>query len=202
MAHPLMVLGVGTLLVGVLFGFPPEHGLYHRFVEPVFTSEGMEEHAIGLGTTVGLAIIATVVAALGVWGLARSWYKTGDNAAPARAAQRFQSLYRLVLNKYWVDEIYNAIFVDFGKWLCRVLWTVDAEGVDGTVNGTSRLTVFLSQVSALFDFRAVDGLVNYIADVIQGGSQAFKRIQTGVIQNYLLAMALGIFVIVSLYFFF
>jgi hypothetical protein len=38
--------------------------------------------------------------------------------------------------------------------------------------------------------------------VIQGGSQAFKRIQTGVIQNYLLAMAMGIFVIVSLYFFF
>jgi hypothetical protein len=48
----------------------------------------------------------------------------------------------------------------------------------------------------------VDGLVNAIADVIQEGSQAFKRIQTGVIQNYLLAMAMGIFVIVSLYFFF
>jgi NADH-quinone oxidoreductase subunit L len=162
----------------------------------------METHAVGLETTVSLAVLATAIAALGIWGLARSWYKTGDNPAPARAAERFAGLYTLILNKYWVDAIYIAVFVDLGKWLCRLFWTVDAEGVDGTVNGASRLTVFLSRVSALFDFRGVDGLVNAIADVIQGGSQAFKRIQTGVIQNYLLAMAMGIFVIVSLYFFF
>jgi NADH-quinone oxidoreductase subunit L len=48
----------------------------------------------------------------------------------------------------------------------------------------------------------VDGLVNWIADLIQDGSQVFRRLQTGVIQNYLLAMAMGIFVIVSLFFFF
>ena len=202
MAYPLMVLGIGTLLVGVLFGFPPDHGLYHRFVEPVFAAEGMEAHAISLETTVGLMAVATAVAALGIWGLARSWYKTGDSPAPAQAAERFRGLYALILNKYRVDELYIAVFVDFGKWLCRLSWTVDDKGLDGTVNGASRLTVFLSQVSALFDFRGVDGLVNAIADVIQGGSQAFKRIQTGVIQNYLLAMAMGIFVIVSLYFFF
>src|SRR5574341_2373594 len=45
MAYPLVVLGVGTLVVGLLFGFPPDHGLYHRFVEPVFAVEGMETHA-------------------------------------------------------------------------------------------------------------------------------------------------------------
>ena len=201
MAYPLLALGVGTLVVGALFGFPPDHGLYHRFVEPVFAAAGTEAHAISLGTTVGLAVVATAIAALGVWGLARSWYKTGENPAPARAAERFGGLYGLVLNKYWVDEIYNAVFVDFVKRLCHRFWFVDAKGVDGAVNGTSWLTVFLSQVSARFDFHGVDGLVNGIADVIQDGSQAFKRLQTGVIQNYLLAMALGIFVIVSLYFF-
>ena len=202
MAYPLMVLGVGTLVVGALFGFPPDHGLYHRFVEPVFAAAGTEAHAISLQTTVGLAVVATAVAALGIWGLARSWYKTGDNPAPAQAAERFRGLYTLVLNKYWVDELYIAVFVDFGKWVCHRFWTVDAKGVDGAVDGTSWLTVFLSRASARFDFHGVDGLVNAIADVIQGGSQAFKRIQTGVIQNYLLAMAMGIFVIVSLYFFF
>jgi hypothetical protein len=95
-----------------------------------------------------------------------------------------------------------APFVDFGKRLCGRLWTVDAKAVDGAVNGTGWLTVALSHLSAKFDFRGVDGLVNAIADLIQGGSQAFRRIQTGVLQNYLLAMAMGIFVIVSLYFFF
>jgi NADH:ubiquinone oxidoreductase subunit 5 (subunit L)/multisubunit Na+/H+ antiporter MnhA subunit len=86
--------------------------------------------------------------------------------------------------------------------VCHRFWTVDAKGVDGAVDGTSALTVFFSQISARFDFRGVDGLVNRIADLIQGGSQVFRRLQTGVIQNYLLAMAMGIFVIVSLFFFF
>ncbi len=202
MAYPLMALGVGTLVVGALFGFPPDHGLYHRFVEPVFAAAGTETHAISLEATVGLAAVATLIAALGIWGLARAWYKTGDSPAPARAAERFRGLYALLLNKYWVDEGYNAVFIDFGKRLCHRFWAVDAKGVDGAVNGTSWLTVALSQVSAKFDFHAVDGLVNAIADLIQGGSQAFKRIQTGVIQNYLLAMAMGVFVIVSLFFFF
>jgi NADH:ubiquinone oxidoreductase subunit 5 (subunit L)/multisubunit Na+/H+ antiporter MnhA subunit len=94
------------------------------------------------------------------------------------------------------------VFVDFGKWLCHRLWKVDARGVDGTVNGASWLTVALSNVSARFDFKGVDGLVNAIADVIQGGSASLRRIQTGIIQNYLLAMAMGIFVIVTLYYFF
>ena len=125
-------------------------------------------------------------------------------AARATAASRrwptgSAGLYSLLLNKYWVDELYNAVFVDFGKRLCGRLWTVDAKAVDGAVNGTGWLTVALSQLSAKFDFRGVDGLVNAIADLIQGGSQAFRRIQTGVLQNYLLAMAMGIFVIVSLY---
>ena len=201
MAYPLLALGVGTLLVGVLFGFPPDHGLYHRFVEPVFAMEGGEAHVIDLQTTVGLAVIATAIAALGVWGLARSWYKTGDNPAPARAAERFPGFYNLLLNKYWVDDLYKAVFVDFGKWLCHRLWSVDAKGVDGTVNGASWLTVALSYLSAKFDFHGVDGLVNRIADLIQGGSQSLKRIQTGILQNYILAMALGIFVIVSLFYF-
>jgi NADH-quinone oxidoreductase subunit L len=202
MAYPLIILGIGSLVVGALFGFPPDHGLYHRLVEPVFAAAGTEVHAIGLGTTVGLAAVATLIAALGIWGLARVWYKSGESTAPAQAAERFRALYALLLDKYRVDEFYNAVFVDFGKWLCARFWTVDAKGVDGTVNGASALTVFLSYVSAKFDFRGVDGLVNAIADLIQGGSRTFRRIQTGVLQNYLLAMAMGIFVIVSLFYFF
>jgi NADH-quinone oxidoreductase subunit L len=202
MAYPLLILGIGSLLVGAVFGFPPDHGLYHRFVEPVFAAAGTKAHAISLGTTVGLAAVATLIAAVAIWGLARSWYKTGDNPSPARVADRFSGLYALLLNKYKVDELYDAVFVDFGKRLCGRLWTVDAKAVDGAVNGAGWLTVALSYLSAKFDFRGVDGLVNAIADLIQGGSQAFRRIQTGVLQNYLLAMAMGIFVIVSLYYFF
>ncbi len=198
MAIPLVILAVFAF-AGGFFGMSTEHSPYYSFVNPVFETHGEAAGHEGPSELL-MAVISVGIAAAGV-GLAYLMYMRRRELAE-RMAERFQGLYRLLLNKYWVDELYIKVFVDFGKWLCHRFWTVDARGVDGTVNGTSWLTVLLSRASARFDFRGVDGLVNAIADLIQEGSQAFKRIQTGVIQNYLLAMAMGIFVIVSLFFFF
>ena len=198
MAIPLMILAFFAVVAG-LFGYSPEHSPYYTFVNPVFPPAG--EGAAHAGPSeLTMAVISVAIAAAGIL-LAYQMYMRRRELAD-RLADRFPGLYRLLLNKYWVDELFIAVFVDFGKWLCHRSWTVDARGVDGAVDGTSALTVFLSRVSARFDFRGVDGLVNRIADVIQGGSEVFRRLQTGVIQNYLLAMAMGIFVIVSLFFFF
>ena len=198
MVVPLAILGFFTVVAG-LFGYSVEHSPYYTFVAPVF--HAAEEAAGHHGPSeVTMAVVSVAIAVAGIL-LAYLMYLHRPGLAD-RLAARWRGLYTLLLNKYWVDELYNAVFVDFGKWLCGKLWTVDAKGVDGAVNGTSALTVFMSRVSATFDFRGVDGLVNAIADLIQGGSNTFRRIQTGVLQNYLLAMAMGIFVIVSLYYFF
>jgi NADH-quinone oxidoreductase subunit L len=198
MAVPLMILAFFAGVAG-LFGYSPEHSPYYRFVNPAFQAVGEAVEHHGPDETV-MAAVSLVIAGAGVL-LAYQIYMRRRELAD-RLADRFPGVYRLLLNKYWVDEFYIAVFVDFGKWLCHRFWKVDAKGVDGAVDGSSALTVFLSQLSAKFDFRGVDGLVNRIADLIQGGSEVFRRLQTGVIQNYLLAMAMGIFVIVSLYFFF
>jgi NADH-quinone oxidoreductase subunit L len=198
MAVPLMILGFFTVVAG-LFGYSVEHSPYYRFVEPVFRVAGEAAGQHGPSELL-MAIVSVAIAAAGI-ALAYLMY-LGRPGMADRLADRFRGLYTLLLNKYWVDEWYNAVFVDFGKKLCRGLWSVDSRGVDGVVNGTSALTVLMSRVSAAFDFHFVDGLVNAIADLIQGGSQAFRRTQTGVIQNYLLAMAMGVFVIVSLFYFF
>ena len=197
MAVPLMILGFFTVVAG-FFGYSVEHSPYYRFVEPVFrvAGEAAEQHG---PSELLMAVVSVAIAAAGI-ALAYLMY-LGRPGMADRLADRFHGLYALLLNKYWVDEWYNAVFVDFGKKLCRGLWSVDSRGVDGVVNGTSALTVLMSRVSAAFDFHFVDGLVNAIADLIQGGSQAFRRTQTGVIQNYLLAMAMGVFVIVCLFFF-
>jgi NADH-quinone oxidoreductase subunit L len=73
--------------------------------------------------------------------------------------------------------------------------------VDGAVNESSLLTVQLSKLSAWNDFKIVDGMVNAIADVIQGGSLRLRLLQTGVVQNYILAMSLGILGIMIIYLF-
>jgi NADH-quinone oxidoreductase subunit L len=198
MTLPLVILAVFTVLAGFV-GYSPEHSPYYDYVAPVFRhgAEAAEHHG---PSELLMAIISVAIAAAGI-ALAYQMYLRRPEL-PARLAERFRGAYTLLLNKYWVDEVYVAVFVDFGKWLCYRLWRVDAKGVDGTVNGASWLTVAMSSVSARFDFKAVDGLVNAIADLIQGGSASLRRIQTGIVQNYLLAMAMGIFVIVTLYYFF
>ncbi|HWR21309.1 MAG TPA: NADH-quinone oxidoreductase subunit L, partial [Verrucomicrobiae bacterium] len=120
---------------------------------------------------------------------------------PAALADKLRGLYNLLLNKYWVDELYEAIFIRFGKRFCGFLWGFDARVVDGAVNGSGWLTMRLSVISAWNDLKIVDGLVNAIADLIQGGSVTLRRLQTGAIQNYILAMALGILGMVVFYLF-
>jgi NADH-quinone oxidoreductase subunit L len=172
MAYPLLILGIGSLLVGVLFGFPPDHGLYHRFVEPVFAAAGTEAHAISLGTTVGLAAVATAIAALGIWGLARSWYQSGDSPAPERLAARYPTAYRVLLHKYYVDELYDALFVEPIRRLAVWLWR-------------------------RFDEPVVDGSVNGVGALVRAGSAVLRRLQTGYVMSYVLSFVVGVVAILG-----
>ncbi len=202
MAYPLLVLAFFSVIAGVVFGFPPDHGLYHRFVAPMFEAVHEPAEAVvhaSVSSEVGMAALSLAIALLGI-GLAYQFY-TRRPELPAALADRMRGVYLLLLNKYWVDELYQAVFVTFGKRVCGFLWGIDSGVVDGAVNGSSWLTVRLSLLSAWNDLKIVDGLVNAIADVIQGGSLSLRRIQTGVIQNYILAMALGILGMVVIYLF-
>jgi NADH-quinone oxidoreductase subunit L len=202
MAYPLAILAFFSVITGLVFGFPPDRGLYHRFVAPVFEAAheaaGEAAHAAG-SSEVSMAALSLAVAVLGIV-LAYQFYIRRPDL-PAALAERMRGVYLLLLNKYWVDELYQAIFITFGKGLCRFLWGVDSQIVDGAVNGSSLMTVRLSLLSAWNDLKIVDGLVNAIADVIQGGSLSLRRLQTGIVQNYILAMVFGILGMVVIYLF-
>ncbi|MGH7411725.1 MAG: NADH-quinone oxidoreductase subunit L [Candidatus Methylomirabilis sp.] len=202
MAYPLAILGFFSVIVGLVFGFPPDHGLYHRFVAPVFEAAhdaaGGAVHA-SVSSEIGMAAVSLAIALLGIV-LAHQLYIRRPEL-PVALAERMKGVYLMLLNKYWVDELYQAIFVNFGKRVCGVLWGVDSRVVDGAVNGSSWLTVRLSVLSSWNDLKIVDGLVNTVADVIQGGSLRLRRLQTGIVQNYILAMSLGILGMAVLYLF-
>ncbi|MEE9276407.1 MAG: NADH-quinone oxidoreductase subunit L, partial [bacterium] len=116
-------------------------------------------------------------------------------------AGRFPGLHRLIYNKYYVDEIYQACIVNPIYRLMDALWVFDAKVVDGAVNGSSLITVVTSRVSGVFDLMTVDGAVNGLASVIRFFSQMFKFIQSGMVQNYLFVMLLGVFLMLSAYLF-
>src|SRR5581483_11259379 len=132
--------------------------------------------------------------------LAQKFYVTSPEISE-RLAEQYAGAHRLLSNKYYVDELYGATVVSGTFAAGRSLWTVDRHVVDGVVNGTGWLTLISSWFSGLTDKSVVDGLVNLVGLMVQEGSHAFRRIQTGLVQNYALLMLFGIFVFVSIYLF-
>ncbi|MBI3129267.1 MAG: NADH-quinone oxidoreductase subunit L [Candidatus Tectomicrobia bacterium] len=218
MTVPLVILAVLSVVGGILPGFPPDAGWIHKFLAPSLAKAPAAHAAAGEGYrivkaaagagepggghgTVGIVLIALAIAvALG--GIALAWRMyMRDTAAPGRLAARFPGLYRVLLNKYYVDEFYQACIVEPIYRLMRALFNFDQRVVDGAVNGSSFLTVWTSRLSGLFDLRTVDGAVNGTASVLAFFAQLLKFIQSGMVQNYLFMMLLGVFLMVSAYLF-
>src|SRR5439155_15441571 len=103
--------------------------------------------------------------------------------------------------KYYVDEMYDATVLSGTFGAGRGLWTFDRRVVDGAVNGSGWATLVGSWLSGLTDRTVVDGAVNLIGRMFEEGSFRFRRLQTGLVQNYALLMLFGIFAFVSVYLF-
>jgi NADH-quinone oxidoreductase subunit L len=207
MTVPLIILAILAVVGGWVE--VPGLGWFTNYLSPVFSSSthasipaGIQlaaaeaEHGAGLLHWI-LAAVSVVVAVSG-WMLARHMY-TKDLTVPVRLSQIFPGTYSLLLNKYWVDEIYDTFIVRPFMWLVRALFWVDASIVDGIVNGCSWITVGLSKLSGIFDLRTVDGAVNGIAVILTNWALGLRRLQTGAVQNYALAMLFGVFLILSLF---
>ena len=197
MGIPLIVLAVCSVVAGFV-GIPPEQGPFHQFLAPVLHHGGAAQ-AAAHGLAVPMAVLSLLVAGAGI-GVGYLFYVSVSwRNVPEIWAARLQGLYRVVYHKYYVDELFWAIFGDGFLGLSRFTSQVDEKIVDGAINGTAAVTLGLSTGSDWGDMNIVDGLVNKIADVIQGGSRRLRLIQTGVVQNYILAIAIGIFLIAGVY---
>jgi NADH-quinone oxidoreductase subunit L len=113
--------------------------------------------------------------------------------SPERFASLFGGeLYRVILNKYYIDEIYQAAIVNPYLMLCRAAAWFDANVIDGIVNLAAAITVFISWLSGLFDAWVVDGLVNLTSNVTLDFGGRVRRLQTGSINGYLYAILAGV----------
>ena len=131
------------------------------------------------------------------------WNRRGVDVFYTERAEAISNKYALayetILNKYYVDEFYHLYVVRPIMWAMNALWTVDGTVVDGVVNGFGKFTRLYSNWSGWADRRYVDGSVDGAANLVRGGSQVFRLLQTGVVQNYLLVMAFGVFIFVAIF---
>jgi NADH-quinone oxidoreductase subunit L len=144
-------------------------------------------------------IISLVVAGFGIF---LGWlFYVKNPRLPEVWAQRLAPLYRASFNKYWVDELYGALFTRRTMDAARGVYAVDSRVLDGAVNGTAWLTRLSSRITGAFDRIVVDGIVNGIAGFIgRLMSNVLRSAQTGFAQNYALVMVLGLVVAVALFF--
>ena len=204
MTVPLIVLAVGAVFAGFV-GVPAALGgsnMIEHFLEPSFTVPGAlhaaeAEHHYEIEWA--LMAFSVLIAAGGIWLAWRNYVQQPDRSEQMAAS--FAGAHRVLTNKYYVDELYDATVVRGTMGSAGGLWTVDKRVVDGAVNGTGWTTIGSSWVSHILDKYVVDGLVNLTAWVCGEASYLFRRAQTGLIQNYAFATLLGVFAFVTWYLF-
>jgi NADH-quinone oxidoreductase subunit L len=187
MTLPLVVLAVLSVIGGVVIGFPGQlfklhdTSLIDRFMAPIVaaTAEhgpGAEHggHALGFELEWGLVLLSVAVAVAGIFVAQRFYKGVGAYSIPHRLAARFSFIHKLLLNKYWVDELYDALVVRPVHAICLFSWkVVDVVIIDTLiVNGSA----FATELTGDF----------------------LRFVQTGNVRNYALSVALGILFLVAI----
>ena len=191
MALALLVLALGSVLAGYI-GVPHALGgnnALGAWLAPSFAARGattLAEAQVGQvgepgeavgaggeGLELSLMVVSSIVALTGIGLAAFVWLKRREIAD--KAAATFPGLYRLLLNKYYVDEIYDATIVQPIRIVSQEgLWRgVDVHIIDGAVNGT--------------------------ASIVDGSSSLLRRLQSGSVRTYAGSLFIGVVLILGYY---
>jgi len=163
MTLPLIVLAIGSIFAGWLG--TPEYlwgSRWDHWLAGVFGAA--PAHHGSVGTEIMITLITLAVVAVGI-GLAYARYGRTDIKVGA-SVDSGSILYRLSLNKYYIDEIYDAVFV----------------------RPFTACSQFFAQI---IDPSVIDGAVNGIAAATRGMSSIWVGLQTGNVQHYLAAFLVG-----------
>ena len=190
MVGPLMALGVLSIVGGFL-GFPPEHGWIHQFLAPVAGAGG--EHDASTGLVLMLMMIATGIALLG-WGFAHYFYSV-NVSAPDRLAAKFQAAYRILLNKYYVDELYDLLWVEPTKKLGFLFDWFDRNVIDGLVHGVARLADLAAAGSTWAEKYIIYGGLNVIGYGNHLAARQWRQLQSGMVHHYVAVIVAGLFLL-------
>jgi NADH-quinone oxidoreductase subunit L len=180
MTIPLMILAVLSICAGWV-GIPWLHKGYSSFVY-----YGAVHH---VEPSIILMLISLVVAASGIGLAYLMYYKR--SISPVKMAQRFKPIYTFLYNKWYFDEFYMAVIVNPTYRFAEFLFKFDLLIIDGIVNGTGKLTLFLSWAHERFDTYVVDGAVNGTGYVSMFFGRTLRKIQTGQLQTYALVVFFG-----------
>ncbi|MEA4908065.1 MAG: NADH-quinone oxidoreductase subunit L [Anaerolineaceae bacterium] len=205
MVLPLVVLAFFAVTagwVGIPENFPLIGGLAPAWFEHFVGSMLHEAEAVEAFSFVPLA--TSLLVALG--GLALGWlvYRRIPAGRPDPLRRPLGVVYTWLQNKFYVDELYQAVFIRPSLWLAETFtyrW-IDLGILDGILHAMGRLALWLGGVLRNgFDVPVVNGGGDAVGAGSRGLGRALKAIQTGRVQQYMfLSMATVVVVILFYYF--
>ena len=171
MGIPLVLLAFGSLLAGAIF--------MHFFIgsdQTAFWRGSLVTHG-GEHHEVPLLVMLTPTLAMAA-GFAVAWYFYITNPlVPFGLAKRFRGLYQFLLNAWYFDALYDAIFVRPAKRLGQFLWKTG----DGTI----------------IDGLGPDGVAARVIDI----TNRVVKLQTGYIYHYAFVMLVGVALLITYFIF-
>lgn len=199
MIAPLMVLAVLSV-VGGLIGVIPgglENGWFHQFLEPVVRVASMGSGAAHENELAYLLMgVTTLIGAAGWW-LAHYFYKLKPEQ-PDRVMNKMAGAYRLLLNKYWVDEAYDKAFVEPGKAVGRGCDRVDTAGIDRAVVAVEQVTDLSGAGSTWIEKHVIYSGLNVIGYGNHLAARLLRRAQSGLVHHYAALLVAGLVVLANL----
>jgi NADH-quinone oxidoreductase subunit L len=174
MALALVVLAIGSVLAGYV-GVPHALGGHNWLGEWLAPSFGLHEEGGEVDSALELTLmgVSSAIAIIGIVLAAFLWLKRGDIVEGL--SRRFAGVHRLLLNKYYVDDIYDAAIV-------RPIRVISQEGL---WRG--------------FDVRVIDGAVNGAGEIVGGTAWLLRRLQTGSVRAYAGSVFIGVVLILGYY---
>ena len=207
MLVPLVILAVLSIVGGWL-SWPEIFGGNSHFIHFLSTvvavpHEARMEPSKGPGSQHGELFLMALSEGLVVLGILFAWFlyvKRTD--LPEKIARGFGGFYRLVYNKYYVDQLYDSLFVNRAKDLGLALGAFDRNVIDGWgVDGAGWLTRFVSKLSMWWDTWIVDGSVRLGALMVWIFSLLVRLVQDGLVQSYMLLIVIGLIGFFGYYFY-
>ncbi len=190
-----MLIGMGlAAFVCILLGVMPSL-LYNQLPFPVDYHPYTAEHLLGafqilLVTLVGFLLFLYKLHPEDTISVDTDWLYR-------KAAPGFMWFANKPIARYegFITEVYKKGLIEPVKKLSRIGWTVDTWVFDGLVNASGWATLLESKIAEMFDIHIIDGTVNGVPALLGGSAKRLRKIQTGLIQNYILAMVVGVVVL-------
>jgi len=167
MTIPLIVLALlaaGAGFLGIPEAFAKDSHWLAHFLDPIFAHNAAAEHAAEAGTSqewmlMGISVVVALIGVIAAW---TRFSRKPDLAEPSGFG-------KVLANKWYVDELYDAIIV-------RPLYAISR---------------FLNN----FIERFIDWIVNGVGRLVQYGGRQLRLLQSGQVGGYVLLMVVGILVL-------